>query len=112
MLSQQRNGVSASAQEIDGEFTVRAGARARLIWAGVDTNYKKLRERLESDGTLQLSPDGASMVLPFDTVFTSPSAAGAVLLGRNANGRKSWKVEATGKTYGQWQDERLDTVAV
>lgn len=112
VLMQQKDGVSASAQEVDGEFTVRSGARARLTWTGVDTSYRKLRERLESDRTLRLSSDGTAMILPLDTVFASPSAAGAVLLGRNANGRKAWKVEATGETYGQWQDKQLDAVKV
>ncbi len=48
VLSQAKAGVSARAQEVDGEFIVRAGSRARRSWTGRTTaGYAPLRTRLE-----------------------------------------------------------------
>lgn len=46
-------GADARAQEVDGEFTVRAGSRARQTWVGTESSYKKLREQLQRSGALQ-----------------------------------------------------------
>ena len=47
-----------------------------------------------------------------DYVFSSPSAAAAVVSGRSANGRISWMVEGSGETYAAWQDRQLNDSAV
>lgn len=46
-----------------------------------------------------------------DYAFSSPSAAAAVVCGRQANGRTSWLVEGTGQNYAAWQDQQLNTPA-
>lgn len=51
----------ATAQEVDGEFTVRSGSLARREWVGGDHSYRKLRLQLEQDGTLVLLADGSAM---------------------------------------------------
>jgi hypothetical protein len=46
-----------------------------------------------------------------DTAFRSPSAASAVVLGRSDNGRTSWCLKGTDRTYAAWQEEQVAAVA-
>lgn len=96
-------GVTAKASEEDGEFIVLEGSGA-LTDTGYKYNYTAAQKRkLVEDGVLV--PDGPKRLRfakPWS--FSSPSAAAAVVLDRNANGRTEWKHEASGKTYHQWQE--------
>jgi hypothetical protein len=107
-MSLQRHGVTATAQEVDGEFTVHKDSVARPTWTGVDDGYKRLREKLEADGTLAVAVDRSSAVFTRDHVFASPSAAAAVVAGRNANGRDEWKVQGTTVSFGSWQRQGVE----
>ena len=104
-----RDGVHAFAQEIDGEFTVRADSLARRTWVGIDGGYQLLREKLEADGTLAPSDDGKATCFTHDQVFASPSAAAAIVLGRSANGRQEWKVAGSRVSYGDWQTRSIES---
>lgn len=97
----------ARAQEVDGEFVVRAGSLGRPAWTGGSGGYEKLRQDLESDGSIVLTANGTNARFERDVVFASPSAAAAVVLGRNSNGRSEWKVDGTRTTYAQWQESLL-----
>ncbi|WP_137809113.1 MULTISPECIES: GIY-YIG nuclease family protein [unclassified Gordonia (in: high G+C Gram-positive bacteria)] len=108
-MTMKKSGISATAQEVDGEFTVLEGSQARSAWIGAaGHNYVGLRTKLENDGTLVSSPDSATTVFTRDHAFSSPSAAAAVVAGRNANGRLEWKVQGTQTTYGEWESEGLE----
>lgn len=107
-LTLMKPGIAATAQEIDGEFTVFEGAVTRLRWQGADDGYKRLREKLEEDGTLAVTGDGSSRRFTRNQVFASPSAAAAVVAGRSANGRVEWKVQGSGVSYGSWQSDGVD----
>lgn len=109
VLTSKRAGVEAYAQEVDGEFTVREGSRARLSWVASAQNYRKLREQLEQNRTLAPTPNGTAMVFARDQVFASPSAAAACVLGRTANGRLEWKIQGTQTSYSEWQESQLDS---
>lgn len=101
-------GANARAQEVDGEFVVRQGSLARPQWSGAGLSYEKLRQQLVDDGSLVLTSDGKHRKFTHDVVFASPSAASAVVLGRNSNGRLEWKLAGTSTTYGQWQSSLID----
>jgi hypothetical protein len=104
-LDSKKHGVKATAVEQDGEVTVLAGSTATtksFAW----NQYSGLREQLIADGTLEPT-DGGFLRLTQDTTFKSPSAAAAVLLNRNANGRTEWKVKQTGLSLKDWQDQKL-----
>lgn len=105
-LTARKRGVSAVAQEVDGEFIVRAGSTVAPSWNGAGMSYRTLREQLEADGSLVSDSTGTRLVR--DTIFASPSAASAVMLGRSSNGRTEWKQEGTGLAFGAWQDQQLD----
>lgn len=98
----------ASAEEIDGEFTVLKGSRA-TPWKGTTTSYKALQDRLVTDGTLHLDPASGDLIFTRDKVFASPSAASAIVLGRNSNGRIEWRIKGERRNYGEWQDQQLSS---
>ena len=111
-LHLKRDGISATAREIDGEFTVLEGSDARTAWTGVEHTYKVLREKLVRDGAIVPSADGRTMRFARNQVFGSPSAAAAVVVGRPANGRQDWKIQSSGASYGDWQARGIDQAAL
>jgi len=100
-------GIRAKAQEIDGEFVVMKDSQARISWEGVGTSYSKLFADLQKAGVLTPSPDSQYNVFTKDYAFSSPSAAAAMVAGRQSNGRIQWVLDGTNKTYGEWQDEQV-----
>lgn len=107
----KKHGITARAQEIDGEFVVMKDSKTRLNWEGVETSYTRLFKDLVKAGVLIPCADGQHNVFTKDYAFTAPSAAAAMVAGRNANGRLHWTVQGTNKTYGEWQDEKVTKAA-
>lgn len=107
-LKRPQSGIKAQAQEVDGEFVVLAGSMARDQWTtNGEGGYKDLFNQLCSDGVLTLV-NGDHRTFSQDYAFSSPSAAAAVVSGRSSNGRKSWLVEGTKTTYGEWQAQQVE----
>jgi hypothetical protein len=98
--------IKARAQEVDGEFFVLAGSLARASWSPNSHTYRDLYEQLSQDGLLVPHSSGC-LEFTADQMFSSPSGAAAVVSGRAANGRTQWRVEGTGQTYGEWQDQQV-----
>jgi len=82
----------ATAKEIEGEFVILKGSKARAQGVESWTAYRGLREQLTRDGILIPTADPAALEFAADVPFKSPSAAAVVTLARNANGRTEWKV--------------------
>ncbi|WP_420101503.1 GIY-YIG nuclease family protein [Bosea sp. (in: a-proteobacteria)] len=101
-----RSGVKASAIEVDDEFIVRSGSEARKDTQNVGRGYQGLKDELIAQGVLATSFDGSKFIFARDFGFSSPSAAAAVVLDRNANGRIEWKTADGRWTYHQWQERR------
>lgn len=97
----------AEAQEIDGEFVVLAGSQARREWSSAAHGYKVLRQMLIDENRLVAQPNSDHLIFKEDTIFKSPSAASAVILGRPDNGRNSWVIAGTGQSYGEWQEANV-----
>lgn len=101
LVLDQRGGHGRGRETKDG-FVVLAGSRAR---ASEVTSAKPwltdLRRKLTDRGVL-IAEDG-SLRFTQDYRFTSPSAAAAVLVGGNANGRKAWKT-SDGRTLREVQE--------
>ncbi len=95
-------GTNATAYEIDGEFVVLKGSTARKIGVPSWESYVGLRNQLVEDGKL-VDHDESYYKFADDVLFSSPSAAAAVVAARNTNGRMSWKIEKTGQTYNEWK---------
>ena len=102
-----KSGVKAVGVEEEGEFIVLKGSQA-LKDAGYQggNSYGELKQELIAQGVLSPSSDGKfyEFVRPYS--FKSPSAAAAVVLDRNANGRSEWKAVGSRLTYHQWQEEK------
>jgi hypothetical protein len=101
-----KSGVQATAVEEDGEFVVLEGSEALTGTGYVQQSYAGLKEKLIAEGVLvpQDVPPGTNRLRfarPWS--FTSPSAAAAVVLDRNSNGRLEWKVKGASQTYHDWQ---------
>ena len=110
VLEVPRYHISAQGQEIDGEFFVLKGSKARPEWVGTERGYQGLFKQLVDEGVL--SADGGEHLFFIDDyAFSSPSAAAAVVCGRAANGRTSWMVENSGETYAAWQDRQLNSAS-
>jgi len=107
-LVSQRAGVRATAQQVDGEFTVLEGSVVVPQWRGKGiaestikayAAYRAQHEKLVANGAILV--EGASARVARDIPFPSPSTAGAICLGRACNGRVEW-VSAAG-TFGAWE---------
>ena len=108
------HGGTARAQEIDGEFTVLAGSQARKQWASGELKRathvrQEFRESLIDAGVLVAQNN--YLVFTRNQVFSSPSAASAVVVGtETSNGRQRWKVEGVGIPYGDWQAQQISAI--
>lgn len=97
----------AHAREVDGEFTMLEGSQARSEWTGKhNPGYKDIHAAFLQDGTLKVIDD-VRAVLTRDVVFSSPSAAAAVMAGRSVNGRTAWIDPTSGLTFGDWQNREI-----
>ena len=107
----KKHGLHAQAKEVNGDFIVLANSTAQSQWIGdrkPNTHYWRLYDQLSDDGILVEQNGGR--VFKEDYVFSSPSAAAAVIFGRSANGRTSWKVKGTNKTYADLQEEQVSVI--
>jgi hypothetical protein len=109
-LRDQKFGVLARAFEVDGEYVVLAGSTARSGGDYINT-YAGLRKQLIDGGKLSTTDDPQLLRFVQDVTFNSPSAASAVILNRNDNGRTSWHVKGSNMTLAQWQDEQAARAA-
>lgn len=100
-------GIRAQAREIGGSFVVLQGSEARPKWTAKANGYGNLYDQLVKDGVLTDEVNGKRQFAQ-DYEFNSPSAAAAIVSGRNANGRIKWMVEGSQLTYGDWQSEQVD----
>jgi hypothetical protein len=102
-----KSGVKAAGVEEEGEFIVLKGSEA-LKDAGYQgaNSYGELKQELIAQGVLAASADDKFYEFARPYSFKSPSAAAAVVLDRNANGRLEWKVVGSKLTYHQWQEEK------
>lgn len=102
-----RSGVQARAVEEEGEFIVLEGSEALRGTGHVQLSYGELKDELVSQEVLRegRSSDRYDFAKPYS--FKSPSAAAAVVLDRNANGRKEWKVVGSRQTYHDWQAAKV-----
>lgn len=102
-------GITAEAQEVDGEFVVLAGSKARDRWVSGSkyASYQPLYQQLTESGVLVADNSGV-VCFSQNQAFSSPSAAAAVVSGRPANGRTVWLEKNSHKMYGDWQSEQVE----
>lgn len=109
-LKDRKFGVDATAFELDGEIVVTKDSTARADNDPAMNSYAGLRDQLLADGRLVPSENPHLLRFAEDVPFKSPSAASAVILNRNDNGRRSWKIKGSSQTLADWQDSRLQPI--
>lgn len=111
-LDYPSQGLKAVAVLEDGEFIVQAGSQARSSWEGQEkatSTYANLHDDLKRSGVLTFNGDHC--VFTENYAFSSPSAAAAVVYGRQAQGTTAWKT-STGQTYKDWEATQLADMPV
>lgn len=110
VLSCKGKGVVAQGFEANQGFIVKEGSQA--VGESVPSMQQHvrgmfdLREELIGNGVL--ANDGGLYRFAQDYVFSSPSTAAAVILGRSANGRVEWK-DRQGRTLKELQEREAAT---
>lgn len=107
ILDYPSKSLKAEAVLENGEFVVQAGSQARAAWEGREkatSGYASLHDDLKRSGVLVLNGDHC--VFAENYAFSSPSAAAAVVYGRQASGTISWKT-SIGQTYKEWEAAQL-----
>jgi hypothetical protein len=99
-----KSGIRATAIEQDGEFVVLAGSQALKDTGHSMLSYATLKAELIAKIILTLA--GNIYEFGQSHPFKSPSAAAAVVLDRNSNGRLEWKVVGSKLTYHEWQEQK------
>jgi hypothetical protein len=102
-----KSGVRAVAVEEDGEFIVIEGSEALRDTEYARNSYAKLKQDLITKGVLQSTSDPSRYAFSTSYAFSSPSAAGSVILDRNTNGRTRWFVQGSRQTYHDWQEANV-----
>ncbi len=101
-LSLNAKGVEAKGAETPQGFLVRKGSQAvGKEVASIHGFLSELRRSLVENGVLKL--DGDYYVFSQDYLFSAPSTAAGVILGRSANGRLEWQTK-DGKTLKALQE--------
>lgn len=96
----------ATGRLLDEGFVVMANSTACLDVADyLNPGWKLLRQSLIDQGALQTEPDRLRFTR--DVTFDSISAAAAVVVGGNRNGRELWK-DTQGRSVKQAEVARLD----
>jgi hypothetical protein len=102
-------GFDALAQEVGGEFVLKASSLVRAKETDtIPEGSHQLREFAIEDGTLVQAEDGENWRTVKDISFSSPSGAAAFVYGGAASGRLYWKLVGTKTTYGDWREAELN----
>lgn len=83
-----------------GFIVFRNSEVATSTTESMQKSLKNIRQRLIENGTIIKSDK--RLVFDKDFEFSSPSTAAAILMGRNANGLKEWKLKS-GKTLKEYE---------
>ncbi len=91
LLIKGARGAEATGMQVADGFLVLKGSKAALEIAPAfkKHNYLKLRESLIASGTLVAS--NGELIFESEYLFSTPSAAAAIVMGRSANGLTEWK---------------------
>lgn len=95
-------------QTSDGFVVFKGSKAAGVAVASMTANFVVLRQKLITEGVLV--DKGDYFEFPDDYIFTSPSTAASMVLGRNANGLVEWK-QKDGKTLKEYESNERTTKA-
>lgn len=92
----------------DGFVVLKGSKVAGSTVASMTSNFVTLRQKLIDEGVLV--DKGEYLEFPDDYIFSSPSTAASIVLGRNANGLTEWKLK-DGRTLKDYESNEKTTKA-
>jgi hypothetical protein len=102
-------GADGQGEPTSDGFVVFKGSKASgSTVASITSNFAILRQRLITEGVLV--DKGEYLIFSEDYIFSSPSTAAVMVLGRNANGLTEWK-QKDGKTLKEFETDDKTTKA-
>ncbi len=102
-------GADAQGEPTSDGFVVFKGSKAAgSTVASITPSFLTLRQKLIKDGVLV--DKGEYFEFPDDYIFSSPSTAACMVLGRNANGLTEWKLKG-GKSLKEFESSDKTTTA-
>lgn len=102
-------GAEAQGEQTSEGFVVLKGSKAAgSIVPSMTNNFVVLRDKLLSEDVL-IDKD-EYLEFPDDYIFSSPSTAASIVLGRNSNGLTEWKLK-NGKTLKDFESIKKTTKA-
>lgn len=85
-------GANAHGEPSTDGFVVFRGSRiANSVVPSITASFKKLRDELILNGIISIQ--GETLQFTEDYIFSSPSTAAVIVMGRNANGLTEWKLK-------------------
>ncbi|HEU5329836.1 MAG TPA: GIY-YIG nuclease family protein [Thermomicrobiales bacterium] len=111
-MTMTQSGITAKAQQINGQFVVLKGSFARKDpHTALPSSIVAFRDQLCQKGILADTTQNGCLEFLEDVTFSSPSYAAAAIAGTSTNGRLAWHVEQTGETYKAWQANQVQRAA-
>jgi Domain of unknown function (DUF4357) len=102
-------GADAQGEPTSDGFVVFKGSKAAgSTVASITPSFLTLRQKLIKEGVLV--DKGEYFEFPDDYIFSSPSTAACMVLGRNANGLTEWKLQE-GKSLKEFESSERTTSA-
>jgi hypothetical protein len=92
----------------DGFVVLKGSKAAGSTVTSMTSNFVSLRQKLIDEGVLVNK--GEYLQFPDDCIFSSPSTAASIVLGRNANGLTEWKLK-DGRTLKDFESNEKTTKA-
>ena len=92
----------------DGFVVLKGSKAAGSTVTSMTSNFLTLRRKLIDEGVLV--DKGEYLEFPDDYIFSSPSTAASIVLGRNANGLTEWKLK-DGRTLKDFESNEKTTKA-
>ena len=102
-----RNAAGQGEPTSDGFVVFKGSKAAAIIVNSMSTSFIKLRQRLIDDGILVNQNE--FFEFSDDYIFSSPSRAAVMVMGRNANGLIEWRTNE-GKTLKEFEMNDKDSV--
>lgn len=93
----------------DGFVVFKSSKAAATFVNSITPNFVALRQKLIDEGVLV--DRGEHFEFSDDYIFSSPSTAAAIVMGRNANGLTEWKTK-NGKTLKESESNEKDTTTL
>lgn len=102
-------GAEGKGEPTSDGFVVFKGSKAAVSTvSSMTTSLITIRKRLIDDGVLVFIDE--NLEFPEDFIFSSPSTAASILLGRNANGLAEWKLN-DGRTLKEFEELKSNSKA-